>query len=248
MQIDLKKKVFFCGSGIKSVSHLTYETISVIKKSDMVLYLLNEPLISEWIVNNSKISIDLSKIYFSHELRSDSYDAISEYILEQSNMYEMTTVIFYGNPFFCAYSGLDAYNKILKQNSHEVYTFSSISSFDCLYMDIGFDPVVSGVQLYESGRFIKTVEKVNVNAYLILTQISFIDQIDHSVKANTIGLERLYKRLLSFYNNNHEVILYSGSLYFNSKALIQRISLEDLPKSKPNRITTLCIPPLKDIE
>ena len=45
----MPKKLIITGSGIKSLSHLTVESQAAIEQADIVLYLLNEPILAQWV-------------------------------------------------------------------------------------------------------------------------------------------------------------------------------------------------------
>ena len=79
-----KNNLIVVGSGIKFLSHLTTETITCIEKSDKVLYLINEPVMQEWIKKNSKSSESLDELYLKSSKRNDNYTSIAEYIIHHA--------------------------------------------------------------------------------------------------------------------------------------------------------------------
>src|SRR3954469_14687474 len=93
------------GSGIKFVSHLTTEAIAHIEKSEKVLYLVNEPAMKEWIQKKNKNAESLDPLYVRHELRIDSYNAITNYILDNVRKKQHVCVVLYGHPAVFAKPG-----------------------------------------------------------------------------------------------------------------------------------------------
>ena len=89
----MNAKLSLVGSGIKTISHLTKETESHIISADIVLYLINEPVLEEWIRKKSKESFDLEGLYFSNELRRNCYNSIRDKILEYTEQYNFVCVV-----------------------------------------------------------------------------------------------------------------------------------------------------------
>lgn len=77
------------GSGIKFFAHLTTEAITYIQQSDVVLYLVNDPILKLWIQKQNKNTESLDFLYHSSPLRAEVYRRIADYVLEhlhQKNM------------------------------------------------------------------------------------------------------------------------------------------------------------------
>ncbi len=51
------------GSGIKFLSHLTTEAKAYIEQSEKVLYLVNEPVMKQWIQSTNPLSESLDPLY-----------------------------------------------------------------------------------------------------------------------------------------------------------------------------------------
>lgn len=77
-----KNTLIIVGSGIKFMSHLTTEAKACIEKADKVLYLINEPVMQEWIQKANSSTESLDALYTNCTLRHDNYLLISEYIIE----------------------------------------------------------------------------------------------------------------------------------------------------------------------
>ena len=78
---------------------MTKEAEAHIKKADLVLFLVNEPVMEEWIIVHAKNAQNLATIYFSQSNRADAYRLITEEILLVLEHYDFVCVIFW---LFCA--------------------------------------------------------------------------------------------------------------------------------------------------
>ena len=126
------------GTGIKFFSHLTSEAITHIKSADIVLYSLNEPLMEEWVTENSK-AVSLDEVIVQSNLRKDTYADMTDYIVKSVQQKQHVCVVFYGHPTVFAKSALDA-ARIVKSEGYLAKILPGISAEDCLYADLLIDP------------------------------------------------------------------------------------------------------------
>ena len=90
------------GSGIKSIAHLTVEAKSYIEQYDRVYYLVNEPVLEEWIQQQNVNSESLYFLYDKLPDRISNYRAMGEYVAENLASYHSACLVLYGHPFvFC---------------------------------------------------------------------------------------------------------------------------------------------------
>lgn len=103
------------GCGIKFSAHLTTEAIAYIQQSDIVLYLLNDPVLKSWIQNQNQNTESLDFLYGSCSLRTEAYQRITNYVLE--HLYQEKHVCFalYGHPCVFSKPGLEAVKQAQKR-------------------------------------------------------------------------------------------------------------------------------------
>lgn len=233
------------GCGIKFLSHLTIEAKSYIRNSDAVLYLVNEPAVTEWIQKENLNAESLDRFYTPHTLRKDSYQEITNYILEQLRLNQHVCVVMYGHPTVFAQPALDAVIQA-KKGGYDAKVLPGISAEDCLFADLLIDPGEYGCQSFEATDFLIHRRFFDTSSHLILWQVSVIGILNHPPISfdNTKGLQVLMNYLLEKYPFNHKVILYEAAQYPFLKPRIQEFKLEQLPVIKCSRISTLYIPPL----
>lgn len=231
------------GSGIKFYSHLTHETKAYILQSDLVLYLVNDPVMKAWIKKNSRRSESLDGLYVQHNERIDCYRAITNYILQCLRMRQHICIIFYGHP--CVYSkpGLDAIIQA-SQEGFDTCILPGISAEDCLFADLKIDPSTYGCQSFEASDFLIYQRQLDPTCHVIFWQIDAIGILDHSSAVkNKIGLGLFIQQLSKHYSLQHQVIIYEASQYPGFKPKITSVLLNDLINCVLSRISTLYIPP-----
>jgi tetrapyrrole methylase family protein / MazG family protein len=236
------KKLIISGSGIKYQAHLTDEAIRYIENSDIVLFLVNEPLIKEWIQAHNRNTVDLDTIYRAHEKRSTSYIEIATYIIEQCNTYNHVNIVLYGHPYICASPAMEA-AKLAKEKGIEVINLPGISSEACLYSDLMINPMTEGAQSFEATDFIHSKRIFDARSHLVLWQVSLIGLTTHFERVNLDGLKALQEHLLNYYPKNHPAIIYEASLYPLIQPEIQKTTLSHFLEKKFTSLSTLYIPP-----
>src|SRR6188474_1578950 len=164
------------GCGIKFLSHLTIEAKVCIEQADIVLYLVNEPAMKEWLRNANSNTQSLDHLYFFHKKRIDNYKEITNYILSMLHKNLHACIVLYGHPTVFAKPALDA---VLKARTlgYETKILPGISAEDCLFADLAIDPGADGCLSYEATDMLIHKKKINPSVHLIIWQISVIGAI-----------------------------------------------------------------------
>jgi tetrapyrrole methylase family protein/MazG family protein len=235
---------FLCvlGSGIKTIAHITLETQEFLKNSDIVLFLVNEPLLKDYIKNLSKKHFDLEDVYYSTSSRSACYDKISMKIIEQFNNFDRVSVLFYGHPFYCSKPAIKAID-MAKKNGIGVISCSSISSLDCLFSDLYIDPAENGMQIFTADQFINENISPIKNSYLVILQSGFINFDEHVHLSKNSNIDLLINKISDIYSSECEVVIYESSIYSNIASRIEIKKISNINASDISPITTLVIYP-----
>lgn len=248
------KQLVIAGSGIKFLSHLTYEVQSAIQKSDCVLYLVNDPAMKKWITDHSQSATSLDHVYFAFEKREESYRAIFNEIVQSTIENQNTCFITYGHPMFLSSISLMLLNE-LKGSSHQINieVLPGISSLDCLLCDLCIDPGDGGIQAYEAMEFITKNYQINIDSHFVLLQVGVVGNkqiiTDQSQLtgdyAHKKALAEIKEKLLAYYTETHPIVLYVASMY--PTIPFDRIdsTLSVLDKLDIPRLASLYIPPVK---
>lgn len=223
---------------------MTKEAEAHIKKAELVLFLVNEPVMEEWIIVHAKNAQNLATIYFSQSNRADAYRLISEEILLSLERYDFVCVIFYGHPTVFAHPGLDAIKKA-KQIGVETKVLPAVSAEDCLFADLEIDPGDCGCYSVEATDLLVYQRCPDISSHLIIWQIGMLGNLGHESIVKLEAMELFIKHLLDFYSGDHLVVLYEASFYPGIDCSIKKIMLKDLAGQRISRISTLYIPPWK---
>lgn len=232
------KSLIIAGTGIKSLAHLTKEVEVQLLNADMVLYLLNEPLMVDWVSKKAKRSIDLNNIYHDNRNRDVSYKKICDEVVSQTHLYNKVCLLVYGHPTLLS----DTVQLLLNSSNLQahVIVIPGISSLDCLLADLTIDPV-DGMFAIEATRFILGKVNIPTQLHTIIWQIGMIG--NRSTESSDNQLDLLQSKLLKFYDKQHEMILYEASLYPHLAPRIKKTKIYDLCNEEISRITTAYIPP-----
>ncbi len=231
------------GSGIKFLSHLTNETKIYMEQADIILYLVNEPAMKEWLKNNFSNTESLDNLYTSHRLRSHCYHAIKDRILYHLHQQQRVCVVIYGHPTVFAQPALDAV-KQARSEGFDAVIFPGISAEACLFADLLINPGANGCQSFEATDFLIHHRKYDARSHLILWQIGVIGALGHTKMSDEMnGIRLLSNYLNKQYDADHKVILYEAAQYPHFKPRIDELELMQLSNAHITQISTLYVPP-----
>lgn len=234
-------RLIIIGSGIKSIAHLTKESVVIIEKADKVLFLINDKYTSEYIQSLNTNAESLEQEYFSCSERSESYEKVNARIISECSIYSSVCVVFYGHPTFFVDSSIQVINTI-KSMGGEGYIVPSVSSLDCLLSDLLINPAKAGLAVYEATDLLIFERVIDTYAYLILFQVSNLGMSNFSVTQNIVVLKDF---LLKYYPEHHEIFLYAASQYPGQRFTADKIYLGALELAQLSHQTTICIPPIE---
>lgn len=242
----MTKKIVLLGTGIKAISHFTEEFKTYVKAADKVLYLVNEPIVGEWIEVNSKQAENLEKYYYNNQRRLTSYKKIKNKILSDTSIFNFIAVVLYGHPTIFADPGLLAINEA-KTMGIDTLILPSISAQDVLFADMGIDPGMHGCVHVDATEFLIYDKKPNISMHVCIWQIGMIGNIAPPQKKQVINnVDVLVKKLSQYYPQDFEIYIYEASLYPGVDFKLIKCKLRDLEKQNISTLSTLYIPPFEE--
>lgn len=231
------------GTGIKTIAHITEEAKGYISHCDLVLYLINEPVLESYIIRLAKASESLNPIYFNSSSRENSYKEIENYIQLKMDYVQSLCFVVYGHPCIFVTPGLQTLWKLNEQVKTVVCP--GISALDCLYADLKFDPSQGGVQLFDATEFIVYEKKPDTSSHTVVYQIGMIGNLGlPTAKINKEALLFLKNKLLGSFDPGKNAFIYEASLYPGADPKIIEFNLTDLDKQELTTLSTLYIPPV----
>jgi uncharacterized protein YabN with tetrapyrrole methylase and pyrophosphatase domain len=168
---------------------------------------------------------------------------MTEYVLTALRQEQHVCFVLYGHPTIVAKPGVKAAVRARTEGYH-TKILPGISAEDCLFADLMINPTETGYLSYEATDFLVYQRMLDARCHVILWQIGIIGAFGYPAQHdNSNGIYLLAKRLLQYYDAEHEVYLYEASQYPHLEPIIMKIKLRELPHSTFSSITTLCIPP-----
>jgi hypothetical protein len=131
-----------------------------------------------------------------------------------------------------------------RSEGFQVAMLPGISTLDCLYADLGFDPRF-GCQTFEASDFLIYNREFDFTSPVILWQVDSIGNSTYreAVSGPNPGMIILAEVLIQVYGTSHQVILYHAPQLPLSDPMIQKLTLEQLPEVSVTSATVLFIPP-----
>ena len=230
------------GIGIEVPAHVTAETKALLERADEVLYLVADPLTASWLTSVNPRSRALHAHYRPGRVRSETYAAIVDEILERVRRGGDVCVALYGHPG--VYAGLS--HEAIRRADGEGFParmLPAVSAEDCLFADLGVDPGIAGCQSYDATDLLIRKRELDPSAALILWQVAVVGRVDYVPEGDLSRLPLLVEYLERYYPSDHEVVSYAASPYPYLKPIIRRFPLSSLPESELPRLSLLYVPP-----
>jgi uncharacterized protein YabN with tetrapyrrole methylase and pyrophosphatase domain len=241
MAADQKGTLLLLGTGIQSAAHLTADARHFLKTADEVLFLTSDAY-SEQIVRSLRPDAkSLAGHYAQGKQRMKSYQQMVKAILAPVRAGKTVAVGAYGHPGVFATAPHVAL-RIAREEGHYAEMLPAISALDCLFADLGLDPVV-GLTSYEATVFAARRLAPDPHAILVLWQIGTLGETRYSHAPHTNKLHHLQEQLAGTYGADHEVILYQAASTPGLKHKAHRIRLGGLATAPIAHATTLVVPP-----
>jgi len=236
-------ELVFVGTGINGANHLSAEVLSHIANADKVLYCVADLAIERRIQELNKNSEDLYVFYGDDKPRRKTYEEMVERILACLRENRRVCGVFYGHPGIFVWPSFKAI-QIARREGYRAYMLPAVSSLDCLFADVGFDPSRHSCQIVEATDLLARTRAPDVGASVIIFQVGCVGDLGY----NSRGYDRrnmpiLQEYLASFYGDDYEVILYEAAQYPVCRPKVRRIPLRALVDARPSGLTTMYIPP-----
>lgn len=235
--------LYVVGTGIQAPGQITLETVEAIKRADKVFYLVPDPFARKFVLSLNENSEDLHPLYIAGQQRIITYDNMVERIIGEVRNGRRVVAAFYGHPGVFAYPSHKSIH-VARSEGYAARMLSGVSAEDCIVSDLGLDPSV-GCHSYEATSFMVRPIPVFTSCMLILWQVGVIGDLKYTPKASapSDGMQKLQQRLLQYYPQDHDAILYEASFSPAWKPRVDIIRIADLQDAPVNGISTLVIPP-----
>jgi uncharacterized protein YabN with tetrapyrrole methylase and pyrophosphatase domain len=234
------------GTGLRPHGQLTPEARHAIENADCVFYAVADQL-SEDLIRGINPKAKSFGFYIADKPRIETYKAWVENIMTALRAGEDVCAIFYGHPGLLTYSSHVA-AEAARAEGMAVRWLPGISCLDCMFSDLGIEPAWVGLQCFEATEFLIHRRKWDCANSLILFQIACIGQRVYVHDVARRGLKVLTEVLEEAYGPDQEVVVYEAAIHWLLQPVIDRMPLRDLADARISHVSTLYIPPARDIE
>ncbi|OAX34368.1 tetrapyrrole methylase, partial [Rhizopogon vinicolor AM-OR11-026] len=233
------------GSGIASVAHITLETLSYIRESDKIFYLVCDPVTEAYIQDNSTADcLDLSVFYDKNKGRYDSYIQMCEVMLKAVRAGHDVLGVFYGHPGVFVSPSHRAI-AVARQEGYKARMLPGISAEDYMFADLEFDPCRYGCKTCEATEILLRDKPFDPSIQNIIWQVGSVGVVDMEFEKSKFQL--LVDRLEKDFGPAHKVVHYIGAVLPQSTTTMDTFTIADLRKEDVAKqfgtIWTLYIPP-----
>jgi hypothetical protein len=234
------------GTGIRTVGQLTLEAIAWIKESDVVLYLVADPVAEEVIKSLNPTGATSLRGYYGEGMpRRDSYEAMVEHIVGCVRTGLHACVALYGHPGVFAFPSHESIRRA-RAEGYPARMLPAISAEDCLFADLGVDPAVNGCQSFEATDFLLHRRVVDTSSQLVLWQIGVLGDWTYRTNGYDLRAFPLLVELLSeLYGPLHEGFIYEAAVLPGLAPSITRIAMSSLSPEWVTAGSTLYVPPAR---
>ncbi|HEX5182638.1 MAG TPA: SAM-dependent methyltransferase [Allosphingosinicella sp.] len=242
---EKKGRLVVIGSGIKAVSHFTLEAQAHIRQADIVLYAAADPVTDMWIEEQNPNAFDLYEYYADDKARIITYVQMIERTMAEVRAGKYVCALFYGHPGVFVTPSHNAI-ELARQEGYDAVMLPAISAEDCLYADLGVDPSIPGLQIYEATDFLLRRRHIDTSVNFVLWQVGCIGDIGFKFGGYTndkFGV--LIDYLEEIYGPDHLAINYVANM-FAGPPVIDRHTIAEYRepeiKAKVSGISTFFIP------
>jgi precorrin-6B methylase 1 len=234
------------GVGLDGPAQTTAAAITCMRRADRLLYLVTDPLTVHWLRRLNPTATALDDLYGAEKPRRQTYEEMTERILDAVREGHSVCAAFYGHPGVFAMPPHWAVARARRLGFH-ARMLPGVSADACLYADLGLNPGNYGVQSYEATDFLASRRRFDPTSELILWQVGVLGESNGRVPSagqRVRRVQRLSDRLRRWYPGAHRVVLYQAATFAGSTPLVKRLPLERLSRARIGPRMTLYVPAL----
>jgi uncharacterized protein YabN with tetrapyrrole methylase and pyrophosphatase domain len=238
------EQLIVVGTGIRTVGHMTMESVGWIKRADKVLYIVSDPIAEELIKTlNPEGAESLFHLYGENKPRIQTYNEMIDLTLRYVRESKRVCMAAYGHPGVFAYPTHESVRRA-RAEGYKARMLPGVSAEDCMFADLNFDPAMAGCQSYEATDFLVNGRQIDNTSNVILWQIGVLGDTTFKAQAYDIkGMPQLLQKLYLYYSPYHDVYVYEAPIFPGVEPVIRKVPLWMLPQAGVTAISTLYIPP-----
>jgi precorrin-6B methylase 1 len=228
------------GLGIRSPAQTTEEVRRAIDRADLVFHLTDDQashLTPGSLTSAIKLINRAAKIEPFYE--SEKQFASPEYnktrieeILDRIQAGSWVCIVTYGHPGVC-YDVTHEMIRVARNAGLPALMLPAVSSLDCLFADLSFDPVAQGLQTFDASSFVRLKQSFDASSPLVLLQPSLLSRKDRGL---------LVGKLEGSFTKRHGCYLYRASASAEIPPELNRVTVAGLARKRIDPGLLLFIP------
>lgn len=220
-------RLVILGSGITAIAHMTLEALGHIRNADIVFYNANSGVTAAYLKELNSNVVDLYAYYGEGKLRGITYVQMAELMLREVRKGRTVAGVFHGHPGFFVKAGRRAM-AIAEMEGHEARLLPGISSIDCLFADLRVDPGYVGVEIVKASHLLQRGYMLSTDHHVVIVQVGSVGDNTFSFSGfKHAKVDRLFRKLIDVYGDNHESVYYVASIFPGLDPIIRVRHLRD---------------------
>ena len=204
--------IHIVGLGIMSIEQMTRQAARAIRQSNEVLYLDTGLQTRRYLENHcKKVTPLFESSYAEDENRLTAYRDVAARVVDAALSHPPVTLAVHGHPTVAVYAPF-----LIKDMANlldlEVDIQPGVSALDAILADLGVDPCINGIQMYEATDMLLRNRPLQPDVPALIWQIGNLETRLHSTRSSRPErFERFVAHLRRFYPGEHRVIaIYSA--------------------------------------
>ena len=221
--------IYIVGTGIVGVQHITREVDAVLRQSKEVLYVDDTFGIHEYLEQVCPKVTNLHPLaYREGDERVNAYNIMTAKVIEAALNHSPVTFALYGHPLVFASPPFKVL-KIAPLFGLQVKVLPGISAMDTLFIDLGLDPSVRGLQMYEATELLLRQHPLQPDIPCLIWQVGTVESCLYSESmSKPERFTRIKRYLLKFYPPSHELVAVYSSTHPLVPSVQTGFRLEDI--------------------
>jgi uncharacterized protein YabN with tetrapyrrole methylase and pyrophosphatase domain len=242
--------IYIVGLGNVGTRQITKEVEEVLRKSERAFLLFYQKVMGDYIAN--ELGTPVTDLHYEYEEgldRSKTYRKMADRVISAAvQATDPVTLALYGHPTIFV-SPTRLIQEEAPVRGLRVKVLPGISSIDCIFAEIGFDPGTSGIQMYEATDFLVRCFTPDPAVPLFLWQVGALETGLYTARTSKPErFVRLRQHLQKFYPDDHILYLLRTATYPFTRSEQRAFRLQDFEKQYQHvhPVHTLYVPPVEE--
>ncbi|MDJ0907996.1 MAG: SAM-dependent methyltransferase [Woeseiaceae bacterium] len=223
--------IHIVGLGVSSIHQITREAEQAISVSNEVLYLDTGAATRRYLEERcERVTALHESSYEEGDHRLNAYHHMAAKVVDAAMSHAPVTFAVHGHPLVAVYAPFLIMD-MAKVLGLIVSVAPGVSAFDSIVAELGIDPSIEGLQMYEATDLLLRRRPLQPDVPALIWQIGNLESRLHTMRVSRPErFERFFSYLGQFYAEDHPVIAIYTSPHPLMPAQVLRFPLGELPE------------------